>query len=231
MNINKHLRRSIRLPGFDYSSARAYFVSLCTRERACLLNDAVVKGIIDNVWHTLPEWFPTISLDEFVIMPNHIHFIVWLGSPNTPDAPTLDVGATLAVALDASRPGAGASPAPTDPRPWKTPECVKTNDHPTLGDVVGAFKSLIFKVYLDWIKTNDPSRRAKFWQRNYYEHIVRNERELQRIRFYIQENPMTWEKDRDNLKNTPNLLPPSRIEDYLNDIGIIESQPDEKDFV
>jgi REP element-mobilizing transposase RayT len=64
--------------------------------------------------------------------------------------------------------------------------------------VVGAFKSLAFKAYMDWIRVNDPTRRAKFWQRNYYEHIIRNDRELQAIRQYICDNPLNWEQDQEN---------------------------------
>ena len=84
-----------------------------------------------------------------------------------------NVGATLAVA-----PGAVAETN----RTWVIPQPTAVNLAPTLGDVIGSFKSLVFKVYLDWIEANDPTRRAKFWQRNYYEHVIRNETELYAIR-------------------------------------------------
>jgi len=104
----KHHRRSIRLKGYDYSSPGAYFVTICTQGRECVLDDPVVTGIITDVWHALPGWFPTIELDEFVVMPNHVHFILWIH-------PSDAVGATLAVAQDrAGARRAGASPAPTD---------------------------------------------------------------------------------------------------------------------
>jgi REP element-mobilizing transposase RayT len=63
------------------------------------------------------------------------------------------------------------------------------NLHPSLGDVIGAFKSLVFTVYLDWVEARDWARRAKFWQRNYYEHIIRSDPKLNAIRRYIQEDP------------------------------------------
>ena len=88
---NIHHRKSIRLKGYAYSSAGAYFVTICVKDRECILHDPIVSGIIMDVWDALPKWFPTIALDEFVVMPNHIHFIVWLQS----------IGATLAVAHDA----------------------------------------------------------------------------------------------------------------------------------
>jgi REP element-mobilizing transposase RayT len=233
-NPNQHHRRSIRLKGYDYRSAGSYFVTICTRQRECVLADPVVTGIITGVWQALPGWFPTIELDEFVAMPNHVHFIVWLGAnvgARASLAPTGDagVGATLAVAPDAVAPngvglniGAGASPAPTNdvdaPPAWIIPSPETTNLNPTLGEVVGAFKSLVFTVYLDWVEANDPLRRAKFWQRNFYEHIIRNERELQAIRAYIRANPAQWALDRDNPANIRHLPPPAGIEEYLADI-------------
>ena len=104
------------------------------------------------------------------------------------------------------------------PRPYQIPIPEKINTAPALGDIVGAFKSLVFKVYLDWIEINDPSRPAKFWQRNYYEHIIRDERELNVIRQYIIDNPMNWNLDRDNLENQRKLPHPETVEEYLQDI-------------
>lgn len=74
----KHHRRSIRLKGYDYHDAGAYFVTICTKNREYVLNDVIVTEIIMAVWRALPQWFPTIELDEFVVMPNHIHFVVWI---------------------------------------------------------------------------------------------------------------------------------------------------------
>ena len=237
----KHHRRSIRLKEYDYSSPGAYFVTVCTKGRECVLDDPVVAGIIRDVWRALPRWFPTIALDEFVVMPNHVHFIVWIHPPGgcttvgatlavardgaraslaPTDGETGTVGATLAVARDGVGAGvgarAGASPAPTDIE-WVIPKPQKVNPNPSLGDVVGAFKSLVFKVYLDWIQTHDPARRAKFWQRNYYEHIIRNERALRAIRRYIRQNPDNWGLDRDNPDNIRHLSPPKTVEEYVRE--------------
>lgn len=71
---------------------------------------------------------------------------------------------------------------------------------------------------MDWVEINDPSRRAKFWQGNYYEHIVRNDRELNAIRRYIIDNPINWKMDRDNFENLLQLPPPEKVEDYLEDL-------------
>jgi len=87
----KHHRRSIRLKGYDYHNAGAYFVTICTKNRECVLDDPIANGIINDVWLALPLWFPTIELDEFVVMPNHTHFVIW-NNVGTPLASILDAG-------------------------------------------------------------------------------------------------------------------------------------------
>lgn len=168
-------------------------MTICTRERECVLEDPAVRGIVTDVWRALPERFSAIALDAFVVMPNHVHLIVWLHPSDAGQKPgaTLagdDVGATLAVAPLA------VAPLAVTPN-WVIPEATKAKHNPTLGDVIGAFKLLVFAVYLDWIERHDPARRAKFWQHNYYEHIIRNERELKAIRQYIADNPDRWAQD------------------------------------
>ena len=219
----KHHRRSIRLKGYDYHNAGAYFVTICTQNRECVLEDPIVNAIIKDVWQALPSWFPTIELDEFVIMPNHTHFVVWITDVGTSLADVLDADVLDADVLDADVLDGGNMDG-GKPHPYKIPKPEKKNTAPALGDVVGAFKSLVFKVYLDWVEINDPSRRAKFWQHNYYEHIVRNERELNAIRQYIVDNPMNWKMDRDNLENLRKLPPPEKVEDYLEDLKELMSQ-------
>ena len=206
----KHHRRSIRLKGYDYHNAGAYFVTICTKSRECALDDPIVDGIINAVWQALSSWFPTIELDEFVVMPNHVHFIIWI------------INRTVEMPLAGIHDGGihdGGKQDGGKPHPYKIPKPTKINFAPALGDVVGAFKSLVFKVYLDWIETNDPTRRAKFWQGNYYEQIIRNDIELNAIRQYIIDNPINWNKDRDNVENQRRLPLPQMVEDYLEDIN------------
>ena len=238
-NPTKHHRRSIRLKGYDYHNAGAYFVTICTKNRECVLDDPIVTEIIIAVWQALPQWFPTIELDEFVIMPNHVHFVVWIVErigTSLADVPVADVldgnekdnnvgiplaGIPVVDVMDGHKKDGGnpdgGNPDGGEPRPY-VPQPQKINLKPALGDIVGAFKSLVFTVYLDWIEKNDPSRRAKFWQGNYYEHIIRNDRELNAIRQYIIDNPINWETDRDNLENIHHLPPPENAEDYLQEM-------------
>jgi putative transposase len=262
----KHHRRSIRLQGYDYRSPGAYFVTICTRGRECVLDDRIVTGILQDVWQALTRWFPTVVLDEFVVMPNHVHFILWIRPPDeigagregarcgsveeragASPAPTGGegrgptggdavtsvekagaspaptgadgVGATLAVAPNSLvAPNQQAIPdRPISQTEWTIPEPQKVMPNATLGEVVGAYKSLVFKTYLGWVQAHDPMRWAKFWQRNYYEHVIRNEGELKAIRRYIRGNPENWAHDQDNPENIQHLHPPATVEAYVDE--------------
>jgi REP element-mobilizing transposase RayT len=205
----------MRLKGYDYSQAGAYFVTICTQGRACLFGE-VVDGemrlndagrMVVAEWERLPALFPNVVLDAFVVMPNHIHGIVILTDPadDATDGATA-IGATIGGATtggattrvapttardDATPVGAGLVPAPSTPA-LSTPA-------PTLGDVIGAFKSRVTVEYIRGVKTFGwtPFDR-RLWQRNYYEHIIRNEETLNCIRRYIAENPIRWAFDREN---------------------------------
>lgn len=218
----KHHRRSIRKKGFDYTGAGAYFVTVCTQSREPILNDPIVAGIATDVWLALSDWFPHVGLDEFVIMPTHAHFVLWLSIYlESGDNNSLPTSAVLAPPADPqihiyhAEHSYTTSHLPTD---WTLPAVIKVNGHPRLGDVVGAWKSLTTTVYLEWINRHDPVRRAKFWQRNYYERIVRNDRALAAIRQYIRDNPKNWDEDPDNPANRGRLPFPQTIDDYLDDI-------------
>ena len=206
----RHHRRSIRLKGYDYTQAGAYFVTICTQHRECLWGDVIgdemqlndAGQMVKTNWDQLPQRFPTVELDEYVVMPNHLHgilVIVERARAGTRPAPTQgnDVGATLVVAPN----GAGTSPAST------------------LGDIVGAFKSLTTDEYIVGVHQRGwPHFDKKVWQRNYYEHIIRNDRELNAIRRYIQDNPKQWALDRDNADNLRHLPFPTHVEEYLEDV-------------
>ena len=141
-------------------------MTICAYQRECLLEGASVAALVKQVWQELPQRFPGVVLDEFVVMPNHVHFIVWITAANE------NVGAGLALP---NKKGAASSA-------------------PTLGNVVRAFKSITA------IAINRHLGRSgtPLWQRNYYEHIIRNEEELNRLREYIYNNPLRWHLDREN---------------------------------
>ncbi len=158
-------------------------MTICTQDRTCLFGD-VTAGVmrlndagqmVTTLWGAIATRFSGVEIDQFVVMPNHLHGILVL--PDAEEAATK--GATTRVAPTVGAPLVGA-PA-------------------RLGDVVGAFKSLATVGYIDGVKTNGwPGFRGRLWQRNYYEHIVRDETALNRLRRYIEENPARWEFDDEN---------------------------------
>ena len=145
----KFHRRSIRLKGYDYSRPGAYFVTICLYGREPYLEMPAVRTIVNEVWNTLPHRFPTIALDEYVVMPDHVHFILWL----RPDI----------------------------------------ENRPTLGRIVCAYKSLIGRAALSYLRTLGDVCGDHFWQRDYYDHIISDKAELQEIRKYIRDNPYKQE--------------------------------------
>jgi REP-associated tyrosine transposase len=170
-------RRPLRLAGFDYSQPANYFVTICTQGKKCTfgyvsgtkmrLNSAGIA--VQEALFDLPKRFPPVIPRELVVMPNHLHAIVGLTRPIQP-----------------SKAGT-ASSAPTGET------C--TPSHPTLGDIIRAFKS-ISAIEINRILGR---RGEAVWQRNYYEHIVRNVEEYDRIRKYILENPSHWHDDPENI--------------------------------
>jgi REP element-mobilizing transposase RayT len=166
---DKHRRRSIRLRGYDYGRAGAYFVTLCAHDRASLFGEIVdgvmrlndLGRVVDSEWLKTPRMRPQVELDEYIVMPNHFHAIL--------------------VVVDMGR---GVLPyAPTLRSPSRT-----------VGAIVRGFKSAVTK------RINQIRRTPGLpvWQRNYYEHVIRNEGELTRIREYIVDNPSQWALDREN---------------------------------
>jgi REP element-mobilizing transposase RayT len=185
---NRHHRRSIRLRGYDYAQAGAYFITLVAAGRECLFGE-VVDGVAHlSAWGQIAreEWDrtavlrPYVSLDAFMIMPNHVHGIVVIEPP-----PDDSVGAQRRCA-----------PTPTaDSIPdHEPPQAFGQLAARSLAAIVRAYKSSV--TYR--INTLRDTEGAPVWQRNYYEHIIRNERDLNAIRDYIEANPMNWERDTEN---------------------------------
>lgn len=177
-------RKSIRLRKYDYSNNGWYFVTICTKDRQEYFGNIISDemnlneygGIIKKCWLGISDYFNNIELDQFIIMPNHIHGIVVIV-------------------------GAGFS-RPINPL------------HPILGQIIGYFKyqstkyinNFIIKGSEDPINigSDDPTPTNKtnikqIFQRSFYDHIIRNEYSLNRIRHYIKDNPINWGEDRNNL--------------------------------
>lgn len=174
-------RRSIRLRDYDYTQAGAYFVTICTQGRVCLFG-AVVDGemelndagrMVGRWWGELMTKFPSVALDDCVVMPNHVHGIVII------------VGADLGVCPDT--PVAEAKGAHTGA---------------PLPRIVQWFKTMTTNEYIRGVKQRGWAPfHGRLWQRNYYEHVIRSEDGLDRIRQYILDNPAKWPEDSDNPQN------------------------------
>ena len=185
----KHHRHSIRLKNYDYSQAGAYYVTIDVQNRECLFGEIVnyemimneAGKVIEEQWNALPGRFPNIELDVYQVMPTHFHGIIVI------------VRATLVVAPNANM-----------TLFLKRAGCPSATN-PTVGDIVGAFKSITTNEYIKGVDDKKWRRFYKrLWQRNYYEHIIRDEADLNRIRDYIQSNPTNWDKDEEN----PNFKKP-----------------------
>ncbi len=163
----QHHRRTIRLQGYDYASEGGYFITICTKERQCILGRVLEEKmfsnafgkIVEECWNEIPKYFPLIQLDAFVVMPNHIHgILINLGQENP------------------------------------------------LGNIIGYFKYQSTKKICSLPGNGIPFR----WQRNYYEHVIRGEKDLNQIREYILNNPLQWSLDENNpdyFKKFPNKNP------------------------
>ena len=213
-NVDIHHRRSIRLKGYDYSQAGLYFITICTQNRLCLfgkikngkmiLTDA--GTMIQTLWHEIPVYYRGFNIHEFVVMPNHIHGIIQIISHPQP------VGAgPCACPINEWQQTTGQprGVAPTwqyrktgQPRGVApTMSLSRTGQYHksvmSLSDIVHRFKTLTTKRYTDGVKNNgwQPFNK-KLWQRNYYEHIIRDEKSYHSIAEYIQTNPLKWEDDK-----------------------------------
>src|SRR5258706_15493779 len=159
-------RRSVRLRGYDYSQPGAYFLTIVSQGRACLFGE-IVNGVMElngagqevqRCWSLLGQKFPTIETDTFVIMPNHIHGVIIIRN--------VTVGADLCVGPPAARTG--------------------THVGAPLPRIVQWFKTMTTNAYVRGVKTLGwPPFQRHLWQRGYYEHVIRNEESLNRIRQYI----------------------------------------------
>jgi putative transposase len=194
-NVNydpqQHHRRSIRMPGYDYAQARAYFVTICTDGRACLFDDPVLRRVVEAYWQAIPRHTSHVSLDAWVVMPNHLHGILVFTYATTVGARhSLHVLPSTGGSADYAEDAAATAPAGNaSPIHGATPG--------SLGAIVGNFKAVTARR----INSIRHTPGASVWQRNYYEHVVRNERALQRIREYIHNNSLSWDLDIENPAN------------------------------
>ncbi|PKO05893.1 MAG: hypothetical protein CVU41_09725 [Chloroflexi bacterium HGW-Chloroflexi-3] len=185
-NPTIHNRRSIRLQGYDYSQFGTYFITICTHQKQRIFGEIVNGEMKLNLmgqyafhqWNKIPQRFLNVELDEFIIMPNHIHGIIIIGSgrgegsENKLRFPTIN--------------------SFSDPSPLHHDHHQPNGTVPgSIGAIIQNFKSGTSRK----INAMPGMKNIKLWQINYYDHIIRNEEDHHRIVEYIQKNPVQWEQD------------------------------------
>ena len=194
----KTRKNTNRIPQHNYSHPGQYFITICTENRQELFgkieNNQMVLNDIGNMinfwWKEMFKKYPNISIDEYIIMPNHMHGIINI------------VGVDLCI----------------DPIQNNQNILIKNNDHENniitgenivsplqynhIGQHISWFKRMTTNKYIQNVKNNNwPAFNKRFWQRNYHDHIIRNDKSLHKIREYIINNPATWDNDENNLNN------------------------------
>ena len=159
-------RKQIRLQNYDYSSPGAYFVTICTHDRRCILSDIVVGAatsrppevrltqygeIVDLAINTISSIYPGISVKKYVIMPNHVHLL-------------------LRICEDEN---------------GRQTACPAGIAAPKVSTVIGQMKR--------WASMQ---ARTVLWQKSFHEHVIRNENDYREIWEYIEANPARWAEDR-----------------------------------
>ena len=176
MNYFNHpVRKPTRLKSYDYSSAGAYFITICTLNRECVLSDIIdnqifltTKGeICEQQIHDLSRRYSSIHIDEYVIMPNHIHMIIIIREPGGANRTFAQTAPRQRTDALQSRAG-GASPSPT------------------VSDIIRVFKSQTTRLC---------DCNGKLFQRSFHDHIIRNEADYHLIKQYIKNNPLNWHSD------------------------------------
>ena len=193
-------RRATRLRGYDYSQLGAYFVTVCIQHREYLLgtiSDGKMRlneigQIVVECLSYIPQHFPDVDLDAYVVMPNHIHGIIAWGTslpghPHLPDTTKDRRGEVPSTSLRKTKPVGAGSPRPSQ----NNPNLINETPSTSLGKIVAYFKYQSTK----YINRHRNTFRIRLWQRNYHDHIIRDDTDLQRLREYIQINPMKWELD------------------------------------
>ncbi len=211
-DLNIHKRKSIRLNNYDYTSEWCYFITICVQwkmnifgdieNNQSILNDA--GRMVYQQWLWLEQRFPHIQLHDIIIMPNHIHGIIEIvGAPlvgiqhhNISEFSPVGVPLVGTQNNDTSKNHDILNPSNIGNQNTTQGKHKALPLRESIGDIVGAFKSLTTHEYIEMVREwNALAFENKLWQRNYYEHIIRDENWFNTIVEYIRDNPKKWEED------------------------------------
>jgi len=231
-DAKKHHRRSVRLKGYDYASPGWYYLTICTHDRNFLFGEIVESQmrpsrtgeIAQKCWNEIPRHCPRTTLDVSIVMPNHLHGIIVIGG-GTPSertgTPSERTGTPWrAPTKPASSPGRDT--------PWRVPTAVRRE---AFGKPVPGSLATLLRLFKQAVTVQARAQARAYdgvapefvgarhgvplqvWQENFFEHIIRNEKELNRIREYICNNPLRWLHDSENPARDPEAV--DEIEDIL----------------
>ena len=173
---NKYQNESARLSNWDYGADGAYFVTICTKNREPYFGEILntdrielseIGKYVHKCWHDIPLHFPFVQLDEFIVMPDHVHGILFINKQNIN---CITVGTQYVASLQQQQQNKFGPQSQN------------------LASIIRGFKIGITK----YARIN---KMKFYWQSRYYDHIIRNDFELERIRKYIMENPSHWSGD------------------------------------
>ena len=176
---NKYRIKTTRLENWNYGLNAGYFVTVCVRDRRCIFGDIhkeqmllnAMGKVADSYWKEIPKYFNHVTMDEYIIMPDHLHGIIWVGDAIVGDAINGDVFVGDAINGVSTKKG-GIVPIEKNPMLW-----------PSLSTIIRWYKGRTT------FEMNKLFFRKYQWQARFYEHIIRDEEDLIRIRKYIKENP------------------------------------------
>lgn len=225
-----HHRRSIRLKGYDYTQPGAYFVTFCSYRRDELFGEVInaemrlsaLGEIAREEWFRSSEIRKEIRLfeDEFIVMPNHGHGIIWIveiavgvDGVRANEADADGINPNNGIQLNRERAHTMRSnPTLSNPEEPDARRASLRRVPRSLGSFIAGFKASVTS------RAKNELKMTGIWQRNYYDHIIRNDSELNNIRSYILNNPLNWQLDRDNAQNIRKLPPPENVEEYVKDV-------------
>jgi REP element-mobilizing transposase RayT len=203
-NPNLHKRQSTRLKGYDYSKEGNYFLTICCQDKECLFGDVVngkmilnnIGEVVNECWLKIPNHFPKVKLKEYVIMPNHIHGIIELINDEKSVSNNTAVENLRVINLKAENEQLlNSIPIKNSIIQNNFQKCTPRS----IGSIIKGFKIGVTK----WIRDKnnfEPILIESVWQRNYHEHIIRDNREYGKIVKYIINNPSKWEIDKLHVK-------------------------------
>ncbi len=183
-------RRSMRLHKRDYSAVGKYFLTICTRNRELIFGTienksmrlSPIGNIAERYWKNIPHHFPNIKLDEYCIMPNHIHGILIIGEKHDIETPS-NVGVQYEI------PGNQIEPLHSVESQFHSFQHIVAK---SIGSIIRTYKTAVTK------RCKENGLDQFIWQRNFYDHVIRNDGELKRIQEYIRNNPAHWDVDEEN---------------------------------